>query len=412
MRIGIIGSGIGGLAAALSCQRQGIDFDLFDPAENPLSGGVALTLWPNGLGVLDELGVMSHDSDWMHPIQNGSLRTDGDAVLYHLPLDWMHSTYGYRPTCVRRSELVTRLYNALGAPTIQRMRCDDVILHENHVNVRFSGGQQADFDAVIAADGIHSTIRDRVSADSQGALTSLDSSQPFQPLQSRQLGKSDQSGQSLGSIHSVDSLNDVRYSAWRGIAVGAQVAEKSMCEYMGRGVRFGYATISPSETYWFATANHRLLPRGSDTSWESVADWFSGFPSAVRSCILSTPTEGVRKSRIQYVHPKTPMVRGHVALLGDAAHAITPNLGLGAGLALEDARFLLHALRAGAPIKQVFASYEQARRLRTARIARLTNYLGQGMQLENRSLIQLRNRVIRMMPNRVANLVWRIVLGY
>ncbi len=373
MRIGILGAGIGGLAAALACQQAGIDFELFDHAENPLSGGVALTLWANGLGALKELGAFQQGMDWLHSIHEGSLRTDKNENLYKLPLDWMQSTYGYKPVCVRRSELVTRLYNTLQAPTIHRMHCEDVTLTDAAgVMVRFSEGPREEFDGVIAADGIHSIVRRRFIED---------------------------------------SLRTVDYTAWRGIAIDAEVPAASMGEYMGPGMRFGYATINKSSTYWFATVNDRLLPLGPKTSWENIADRFSTFPKIVQSCIESTPTQAVLRSSLQYVHPCTPMAKETVGLIGDAAHAITPNLGLGAGLALEDARFLLRALKYGQPIQQVLLRYEQNRSNRVARIARFTRWLGQGMQLENRRLVQLRNHAIRRVPNTVANAVWKAVLG-
>ncbi|WP_054971213.1 FAD-dependent monooxygenase [Alicyclobacillus ferrooxydans] len=373
MRIAIIGAGIGGLAAALACQNANIDFTLFDHAENPLSGGVALTLWPNALRALKEIGGFTTGEEGFHAIEIGCLRTDKDNQVYQLPLTWMEDTYGFKPVCVRRNELTTRLYRALQSPTIREAHCTFVSPTETGVIVQFSDGSREEFDGAIAADGIHSSIRHQLIGDSE---------------------------------------RTVDYTAWRGIAIDAEVPPASMCEYLGPGVRMGYAAINPSLTYWFATVNNNLVK--PDIKWSTVVDKFSGFPKAVRSLIESTPEESILQNSIRDVLPGAPMAWSNVALLGDAAHAITPNLGLGGCLALEDAQFLgrsLRALQQGESLKQVFAHYAKSRRVRVARIANFTRWLGRATQMEQRSLMGLRNVAIGAVPSTIKKVVWRSVLG-
>jgi 2-polyprenyl-6-methoxyphenol hydroxylase-like FAD-dependent oxidoreductase len=92
-------------------------------------------------------------------------------------------------------------------------------------------------------------------------------------------------------------------------------------------------------------------------------------------------------------------VRGRVALLGDAAHAMPPHLGQGAGMALEDAVVLAAELRAGPDMVSALARYDRARRQRTQAVARNARRVGRmGPQLESRFGIGLRNAVMRLMP--------------
>ena len=372
MQIAIIGAGIGGLAAGLACQQAGIGFELFDGAERPLEGGVALTLWPNALLALQEIGALEQGRDWMHFIQHGSLRTDTNRNLLHLPLTWMQTTYGFQPICLARRELTTRLYEALGRPTIHKAHCHKVVPTGGRVTVQFLDRPAEDFDAAIAADGIHSAVRYQLAGDSK---------------------------------------RPVNYTAWRGIAVNAHVNGASMCEYVGPGLRFGYATMSASLTYWFATVNNHLLPPDPHVLWSQVAERFSGFPEPVSSCILHTPFHHVLQSPVADVRPGIPMAMHNVALLGDAAHAITPNLGLGACLALEDAKALARVLMSRESLSHAFARYAQNRRLRVAAIARFTRCLGQALQLEHPFLISSRNALIRQAPDAISHRVWKAVLG-
>lgn len=371
MRIAIIGTGIGGLAAALACRRAGIDFELFDHTESPLSGGAALTLWPNALIGLNELGVFENGMDWLHFIHHGHLRTDKNADLYGLPLDWMKATYGFQPSCVTRTQLIRKLRDSVGSPTIRKAHCERVSQTDKQVSVYFSNGSQETFDGAIAADGIHSVVRRQLIGDSRRA---------------------------------------VHYTAWRGIAIDAHVPPASMCEYLGKGIRFGYSKIDPSQTYWFATVNNHLLP-SKTADWSTVADQFSGFPETVRSCIERTPRKSVIETSVEDVLPGAPMAWNNVAFLGDAAHAITPNLGLGACLAIEDAKVLCDTLQSGAPLKQAFARYAQSRRDRVAKISRFTRWLGQTTQMEQQALIGVRNATFRVAPTIIKNLVWKAVLG-
>ncbi|WP_328702171.1 FAD-dependent monooxygenase, partial [Alicyclobacillus fructus] len=70
MKLGIVGAGVAGLAAALACARAGIAYELLDRAAQPLAGGVALTLWPNALRALCDLGVDVRGAGWA-PIEEG-----------------------------------------------------------------------------------------------------------------------------------------------------------------------------------------------------------------------------------------------------------------------------------------------------------------------------------------------------
>ena len=88
------------------------------------------------------------------------------------------------------------------------------------------------------------------------------------------------------------------------------------------------------------------------------------WPAPIPAQLATTAAEGVLVNRILRLHALPTWTRGKVALLGDAAHAMEPNLGQGAAQTIEDAEALLVALRAGTGLSGALAAYATARRAR------------------------------------------------
>ncbi|EJY56685.1 monooxygenase FAD-binding protein [Alicyclobacillus hesperidum URH17-3-68] len=370
-RVAIIGAGIAGFAAGLACRQLDIEFQLFDAAADPLAGGAAITLWPNALRALSELGIGDLGSGVAaNAITQGGIATDWGAVLYQLPLDWMRKQYGCFPVCVRRDVLLLAMYEALSRPKIAHARVQTVLEQTDGVMVEGSHGRFA-YDAAVIADGIHSQARHHI--------------HPVQP-------------------------RPTRYTAWRGMAQGPVVDPATMWEYWGEGVRFGYASISPHATYWFATVNHRLLG-GQDASWDVARRLFAGFPAPVRACIAATPDADVLRHRVQDLPPGCPMAQGRMVLMGDAAHAITPNLGFGGALAMEDAATWLYVVRNVGISPAAFRIYAAQRRRRVREMAYATRQFGDVMQWQNKGIAHMRNTVFRIAAPIAGRLLWRRLLG-
>ncbi|GLG01957.1 salicylate hydroxylase [Alicyclobacillus hesperidum subsp. aegles] len=370
-RVAIIGAGIAGFAAGLACRQLDVEFQLFDAAADPLAGGAAITLWPNALRALSELGMRDLGSGLAaNAITHGGIATERGAVLYELPLVWMRKQHGYFPVCVRRDVLLFAMYKALLRPTIARARVQRVFAQTDGVMVEGSRGRLA-YDAAVIADGIHSQARHDIC--------------PVQP-------------------------RPTRYMAWRGIAQGPVVDPATMWEYWGEGVRFGYASISPHATYWFATVNDRLLG-GQDAGWDVARRLFAGFPPPVRACIAATPDADVLRHRVQDLPPGCPLAQGRIVLMGDAAHAITPNLGFGGALAVEDAATWLRAVRNVGVSPAAFRIYAAQRRRRVREMAYVTRQFGDVMQWQNQGMIHMRNALFRIAAPMAGRLLWRRLLG-
>ncbi|MDI9259623.1 FAD-dependent monooxygenase [Alicyclobacillus sendaiensis] len=378
MKLGIVGAGVAGLAAALACARAGIAYDLMDRAAHPLEGGVALTLWPNALRALCDLGVdVRAEAGWV-PMEEGDIVDMRGRTLYRLPLQWMEARFGFLPVCVRRAELLRRMHGAAGSPRIEIREVRRVVEIDRGVVVAWDGGRM-EYHGVVLTDGIRG-----------GARSSI--------VEAR--------------------TRPTHYLAWRGIARGVDVGRR-MREIWGRGFRFGYAAMGEGDVYWFATVNRSLLERAGDAAetWRTLGALAAEGPPEVARMMAATPMQAVYTHDIFDLAPGLPLAVGRMALLGDTAHAITPNLGFGGGLALEDGAALLQALAlhrvAEEPERLAGAlqTYAAVRRRRVARMAYVTRFMGDVMQWQGKAAGQARDALFRSLAPFGDRLVWRWMMG-
>jgi 2-polyprenyl-6-methoxyphenol hydroxylase-like FAD-dependent oxidoreductase len=238
------------------------------------------------------------------------------------------------------------------------------------VQVTFSDGSQDEYDLVVGADGIRSQVRD---------LT-------FGPVAGRYSG----------------------YACWRFI-VRAWVDPPSMYEMWGRGKRFGIVPLTGDTVYAFATINTAAdngAYAGIDPpDFVRLFDDFGG-PARVILDAITPETKLIYGDLAEIRLPR--WVDGRVALLGDAAHAMTPNLGQGAAMAMEDAKALAEAVAEGASsgggagLDASIDAWHRRRRARVERIQRTSWRQGRIAQASNPVVCAMRDFVIKATPDRVA----------
>ena len=221
-------------------------------------------------------------------------------------------------------------------------------------------------DFVVASDGIHSAIRKKLLPE----------------VQPRYAG----------------------YTCWRGITeqVPAEADTDETSETWGPGKRFGIVPLTDNRIYWFACVNGKEND-AAFRSWgkEDLLREFGSFHPPIAAIISSTPQEKIIWNDIIDIRPLKRFAFDKIVLLGDAAHATTPNMGQGACMAIEDAAVLTRCITENEDIAEAFRAFERRRIGRTTAIVNKSWTLGKVAQLENRFLIRLRNAVLRRTPSSV-----------
>lgn len=170
-----------------------------------------------------------------------------------------------------------------------------------------------------------------------------------------------------------------------------------LTETWGRGARFGIAALGADRVYWFACENMAEQEK-PEPRLDLLARRFRHWHDPIPRLIAATPENTLLRHDVYYLRAPLPsFVRGRVALLGDAAHAVTPDIGQGACLAIEDALVLAatvdeHGLADGLP------AYDVTRRPRTVRMAHFSGRLATILQTSNRAAIGLRDATALVTP--------------
>ena len=355
----IIGGGIGGLSAAIALQQAGIHVTLYERVGAIKEVGAGISLWPNAVKVLYQLGF-KQQLDAIAFTGDGGLRTSSGDWLARSHAATIEAMCGAPLVVLHRAELLDMLYRAVDPQVIHlNQECTGIEQTADGVTVRFRDGQTAQADVVIGADGIRSVVR----------------TQLFGAQTPRYSG----------------------YTAWRGVA-NLDIGSHGF-EMFGRGRRFGVAPLSQHRVYWFATNN---VPQDTpDSPAGRKADLlalFKGWADPVKRLIQATDEQTILHNDIIDLPPLKQWSSGRVTLIGDAAHAMTPNMGQGACQAIEDAAVIAKCLRESADPVAALQIYQAQRIVHTTAVVNRSLLIGKIGQVSNPVLVALRNLLLKLTP--------------
>jgi 2-polyprenyl-6-methoxyphenol hydroxylase-like FAD-dependent oxidoreductase len=355
----VIGGGIGGLTTALALASHGIPVTVHERAPELHEIGAGLGLWPAPLRVFDGLGIGDAVRALSGPWSEAGLRRWDGRFLVRYTAEEFSARLGEPTIGVHRGELQALLLRSL----------PDGVVHTSHelvdldevgttVTAHFAGGATVRGAALIGADGRRSTVRRHLFGD--------------QPL------------------------HDCRSVGWRGTATAPPGSDwhERIGETWGPGGRFGVLPISGNRVTWYAAAKELRNGGGIDELLERFGSWHH----PIAELIAATDPANLWWDALDDRRPSRRWVSGRIALLGDAAHPMTADLGQGACQAILDAEVLAEELDARANVTEALRAYERRRRWRAGAVTMIARGATVGARPESRVAVALRSRMASLMP--------------
>jgi len=363
----VVGGGIGGLAAAIGLHRIGWDVTVLERTSMLEDTGAGISLAANGLRALDELGIGGAVRNASRGQYSGGTRTPQGGWLARMDGSALEKAVGTPIMGIPRSTLHRLLREALPARSLV-IGSEAATVEQTGpgtVHVGYST-TVLEADLVVAADGIDSKVRGRLFPDHPGPVHS--GSTVLRAI----------------TEHAVDLRTDFELT-W------------------GRGAEFGHIAFLDGKAEWHAVLSLPAGTRFADPLTE-LRRRFHTWHDPIPALLNATRPEAVLHHDVNELRTPLPSYTvGRIALLGDAAHAMTPNLGQGACQALEDAVTLAAALGAESTVEAGLARYDAERRPRSQAVARAARQAGRmGQQLSHPLAVTLRNTAMRLTPSRVA----------
>lgn len=366
MKITIIGAGIGGLTTAIALRQKGFEVEIFEATSAFKKAGSGINLALNAMQVYKRLGLYetileagSHSTTMA--ITDGQLNLL--SVIDLKPFEDKHSV---KSVAIHRATLHKILLNQLLGVQIHLNKKVKILKQLGQgIVMEFEDGTTHKTNVLIGADGIHSVIRT--------------------------------------SIFENTTLRKAKQVCWRGITniELPRQYQTELNELWGKGKRFGFVAISNNEYYWYALANYKKDYRQEFKDIDLSA-LFSDFHPLVNQMIKSTPREDILTNEMLDLKPIPTWYRNTICLLGDSAHATTPNLGQGACQAIESALVLSDCLAKYKTAEEAFRAFQDIRIKKANNVINTSWKIGKMAHLENGFAIKLRNFVLRITPQKIA----------
>ncbi|WP_223607785.1 FAD-dependent monooxygenase [Chryseobacterium sp. OSA05B] len=353
--ISIIGAGIGGLALGNILKQQQLDFTMYESAPEIKPVGAGIMMAVNAMQIFDKLGLKEKIENAGNRIHGISITDESLKPITKTGILSLEKKYNSCNVAIHRAELQKILAENMGYEHIQLNHSLRKIEKNQNYVLNFENGVQTESKIVFGADGIKSKVRNQ--------------------------------------ILETGNIRNAGQKCWRGLAEFdlPEQLNREAIEMWGKGKRFGFVKISEKKVYWYALVNERKHKR-----YSPLSENFSEFHPLISNIFDATLEEHIILNDIIDLSPIPTWYSDHLCLIGDAAHATTPNMGQGACQAIEDAYIIGKLLESSGDFNRVFEEFQKIRRKKVDYIVDTSWKIGKISQWEKGNT--LRNFFMRLIP--------------
>lgn len=355
-KINIIGAGIAGLALAVHFEKSNIAYQLYEQAPGFKTIGAGILLANNAMQIFDKLGLASTLLAKGNRITQLNLVDQNLKLLSEVSMETFEQKYNVSNIAIHRAELQASMLNEISS---DRIHMDHELIDMTDSHLIFKN-KLIEKGIVIGADGIHSVVRKKLFGEK--------------------------------------AIEHAGQICWRGVVdyVLPKKYSSQFNESWGKGARFGFAQINDSQVYWFALCNYQ----DSISEWDGK-NWrqsFVNFNPLVIELLNKTSDSSIHIAPISQLAQIDSWHNDTTCLIGDACHAMTPNMGQGAGQGIEDAYILSHCFKANNSTQKAFQQFQSLRFKKVKSIVQTSWRIGKIAQLESNIGRSIRNMVLRSTP--------------